>query len=298
MKINLLLFSSARSLTQMLVLTISASEFQQYCILAIGITLAFIILYFLIKKQYDKKKTQKRFSELQKVINAERQRISAEIHDDLGSALSALRIYAELASNRNPQTTELSQLSNMINEISKRINEIVWSTNSDSDHINHLIFYLEEEISKLFANSPIKFRSSLPVTIPNIVLSSISRKNIYLLIKEMAHNALKHSKAEETKLTITFNGRIMQIIFRDNGIGIDQAENAKQGMGTMNILKRAEVLGANIQLDVSNGTSYTIDIPLDPNSELFSDLNINESNYLQRLSEKRVTILSKSQQFY
>jgi signal transduction histidine kinase len=95
-----------------------------------------------------------------------------------------------------------------------------------------------------------------------ISLDIESRKNLFLIFKEIINNAAKYSEA--TRITIVFcknhNGWRMNIA--DNGKGFD-SQVAKKGNGLINIRKRAEAMNAGLNLKTNPGEGTTVGIEIE-----------------------------------
>ena len=229
------------------------------------IVLIGIIIYILLKNRTYRNKFDSKYSAQNEFIKLERQRISGEIHDEVGSGLSAIKLYAELSARNKPNIEEVRQLSDMINDISEKINEVIWSTNSDNDSLINIIYYIEEQIRKLFEHSGIKFEGNLPNDIPEITIKSQSRRDFYLLAKEIAHNAIKHSQATEVKLNIDISNGIILLNIKDNGLGFDPNSKKVKGMGLSNIKLRTQKLKGTLKIENYKGTAILVKIPIDKN---------------------------------
>lgn len=201
-------------------------------------------------------------------IRAERQRISAEIHDEIGSGLTALKLYTELAVRRNPDVEEISKIDLMIGEVSSKIDEIVWSTDSTGDYLDNLIYFMSDKIKMLFIHSKIDFKCELPQHIPSRIVDGHTRRECYLLVKEIAHNALKHSEAKEVSLTIAIHIDELLIAVKDNGKGFDLNQTGYSGMGMKNIKSRTERLNGNIIVENYKGTQVYLRVPLGKEADI------------------------------
>ncbi len=216
------------------------------------------ILYFVFHFYSTRNKFNKVLYQQQQSIKAERQRISSEIHDDIGAGLFALQLFADLLSKRR-EDQEISQICDMVNEISDKIKEIIWSTNLENNNLENLLYYIQAQTTKLFLHSEIIFKANIPTDIPDINISDEFRRNTYLIVKEVVHNAIKHSEASDVALTISISKTFINIIIIDNGIGFDPNIVKKNAMGLINIKLRIEkLLGV---LEIKNKTEFLIKIP-------------------------------------
>ncbi|WP_231427152.1 sensor histidine kinase [Pedobacter sp. Leaf250] len=221
-----------------------------------------MFIYLTIQFYFSSNLYKKNLRNQRNLINLERERISSEIHDEIGSGLTAIKLYAEHASKSKSDVKEIQILKGMIDEISQKINEIIWSTNSENDHLESLVYFIEDQVRQLFKHSKIYFQSEIEQNIPETKIDNQGKRECYLLIKEIAHNALKHSKASKFKLTIYFNANDMIITVKDNGIGFDFKQNTGKGMGLENIRNRAERINGTITIEQYKGTMISVKIPL------------------------------------
>ncbi|KLT67013.1 sensor histidine kinase [Pedobacter sp. BMA] len=227
--------------------------------------LGFVFFFFIFKYYKSGKFYEKMFIKQGKIISQERTRISSEIHDEIGSGLTAIKLYTEHASKTRPDVREIQHIKVMIDEISQKINEIVWSTNTENDELDNLVYFIEDQTRQLFKHTEIRFHSEIDQNIPDLHISNQSKRECYLLIKEIAHNALKHAKATSIKLLFNFDNEHMIISFRDDGTGFDIGNSKGKGMGLENIRLRAERLKGTMIMEQYKGTMISVKIPLKPN---------------------------------
>ncbi|RZK24090.1 MAG: hypothetical protein EOO43_07800 [Flavobacterium sp.] len=151
----------------------------------------------------------------------------------------------------------------MVNDIADKINEIIWSTNAESDNLESLFDFIEGQSRKLFEHSNIFFTASIPANIPDAIISSKIRRDNYLLIKEVVHNALKHSQATKVHLGISITNGIITYSIKDNGIGFDPNIVKLNAMGLTSIKLRIERLKGSLTIENYKGTVILIKIPFD-----------------------------------
>ena len=228
-------------------------------LLALGI----IIFYYFTKNSTINHYSHRNYIEQKKYIDAERQRISSEMHDEIGAGLSAIKLFSEVASKNRKDVDEIRQINVMINEMADKINEIIWSTNAESDNLESLFDFIEGQSRKLFEHSSITFTASMPNDIPDVIITSQIRRNNYLLIKEVVHNALKHSKATTVHLGISISNGLVIYSIKDNGIGFDPNVTKINAMGLSNIKLRIERLKGSLIIENYKGTGILIKIPLE-----------------------------------
>lgn len=237
-------------------------------VLIFFVLLCMFLCFFFIRYYRMAKYLKHREEIKSRLIQEERERISGEIHDDIGSGLTALKLYTEHIGKLKPDVTEIRDIHKMVDEISTKIREIIWTSNADSDYLENLIYFIDEQLRKIFDQSNIKFRSQLPDEIPNLQLESNSKRDCFLITKEVAHNIIKHSKADEVTLLIEIEREQMIISIKDNGIGFDPLEKNSNGMGLINIKERAERLHAGLIIENYKGSRVRLNIPMKHNLNL------------------------------
>ncbi|MEO7923852.1 MAG: sensor histidine kinase [Chitinophagaceae bacterium] len=198
-----------------------------------------------------------------KAQQEERDRISADMHDELGAGMTAIRLMSEIARNKMKENTpvEIEKISQSANDVLNKMNAIIWSMNSGNDTLDNLISYIRAYAQEYFDNTPVQCKVHTPDTIPGMELTGDKRRNIFLSIKETLNNVLKHSAASNVVIDIEYNHQL-RIRIADDGKGID-LENIRQfGNGLKNIKRRMESIGGSFTIENKNGTLTTLALPL------------------------------------
>jgi signal transduction histidine kinase len=193
----------------------------------------------------------------------ERNRISTDMHDELGSGMTAIRLMSEIAKNKMKENTppEIEKISQSADDILNKMNAIIWSMNSKNDSLGNLISYIRAYSTEYLEGTPVRCKVNLPDYIPEKELSGDKRRNIFLCVKETLNNMLKHSKATEIIIDIIADG-VLQIKIHDNGVGIDLQNIRQFGNGLQNIERRMKSIGGDFQIDNKNGTESILELPL------------------------------------
>ncbi|MBI5857028.1 MAG: hypothetical protein HZB42_05185 [Sphingobacteriales bacterium] len=214
-------------------------------------------------------KAQNKMQEYEKEIavykaqQEERERISADMHDELGSGMTAIRLMSEIARNKMKENTpvEIEKISASANDVLNKMNAIIWSMNSGNDTLDSLVSYIRAYSLGYFDNTPVECKVNSPQQIPASELSGDKRRNVFLCVKETLNNTLKHSNASLVSIDIVVNHSLI-IIIEDNGRGIDMQQLRQFGNGLKNIAKRMESIGGTYTIENKNGTLTTLTLPL------------------------------------
>ena len=193
----------------------------------------------------------------------ERERISADMHDELGSGMTTIRLMSEIAKNKMKENvpTEIEKISTSANDLLNKMNAIIWSMNSSNDTLDNLVSYIRAYSIEYFDGTSIHCKINTPKTILHTEISGDKRRNIFLCLKETLNNALKHSRATEIIINIEINEKLV-IMIHDNGIGIDPEKTRQFGNGLKNIERRMRNIGGAYFLTPNNGTETRLELPL------------------------------------
>ena len=220
-------------------------------------------------KERESLKAQNQLKEYEKEIavykaqQEERERISADMHDELGSGMTAIRLMSEIARNKMKENTpvEIEKISRSANDVLNKMNAIIWSMNSGNDTLDNLISYIRSYALEYFDGTPVECKVNTPEDIPSKELSGDKRRNVFLCIKETLNNTLKHSNGSRVIIDIELN-HYLKITIADNGTGIDLQNLRQFGNGLKNIARRMESIGGVFKIENKNGTITTLDLPL------------------------------------
>ena len=181
-----------------------------------------------------------------RTLEAERFRIAREMHEDIGTGLSALNLLTDMALHKNLEpglAAEIEHIANASHKVSARIREIVWAIDLRHDSLEHLIIYFQQYATDFFHHSGVELNLALPLRMPATMLPGNTRRMVFLAFKEALHNILKHAHATRVDIDFALTGKRLEIRIRDNGRGFDPAALGDAGNGLVNMKKRMEDIG-------------------------------------------------------
>jgi len=204
--------------------------------------------------------------ERQLMVERERERISRDMHDEIGSSLTRISIISELVKKKfedSPDVNEqLDEIAKSSRGIISNISEIIWAINPNNDSLDDLISYLNHYASKYLEGTGINYEFCGPETLPELKLTSEQRRNIFLTVKEALNNAVKYSEAELIILEVSINEKSVFISVKDNGKGF-VGEDKKFGNGLNNMRKRIVGISGLFSINTSQGNGTIIQIRFD-----------------------------------
>lgn len=194
----------------------------------------------------------------------ERDRISADMHDELGSGMTAIRLLSEIVKTKMKDQAypEIEKISHSANDLLGKMNSIIWTMKSSNDSLESLVAYIRAQSLEYFDNTDIICRVFVPDHIPATEMSGEKRRNIFLSVKESLHNIVKHAQATEVIITLQLKDKSLIITVSDNGKGIDKEKLRRFGNGLSNMKRRMESIGGDFNAETLNGTVITFVSPI------------------------------------
>ena len=196
----------------------------------------------------------------------ERTRIAKDLHDRLGSMLSAIKLQfsaleSQVATLRKDQEQQYQQVFGMLDEAVGEVRRISYDLLKTSLSRFGLKGALED--LRATVDTPGKLAVELNLFGMDERLEQRVEVATYRIVQECIGNALKHAKASSLAIQLTRSLAMINIMVEDNGTGFDPAL-VKEGMGMGNLRQRAAELGGVVRFDSrpGRGTTVNIDIPL------------------------------------
>jgi signal transduction histidine kinase len=209
-----------------------------------------------------------------------RGKIARDLHDNMGSALSSISVYGQIAKiyNQQQRKNDLEQTLDKINETSSEMitemNDIVWAINPRNDNMDAILQRMESFAKPLLASKNISFNFQYHAGILNFHVEVTKRKNFFLIFKEAINNAVKYSDCTHVSVEIKHSANHFYMTISDNGKGFcikSSSEgikllngNGNGGNGLRNMqLRAAEMKGAlSLESQPGKGTSVELDFPM------------------------------------
>ena len=235
-----------------LIIVVNAPFWQKtWFYVCAAVLLLALIVYFTFYVSRQKIKKQLRQLEKQAAIDAERNRISRDMHDEIGSGLTHIALLSELIQTQ--QKTErtikndLGSISIPARKLVESMSEIIWALNPQNDSLENLLSYIREQMQQLFEPFKITLKIDFPDDVPQIKLSNEQRRNLYLVTKEALNNVMKHADANHVKLLLRINIDRLSFEVTDDGHGMNAKTTPLAGNGLKNMRKRMEDIGGTIE---------------------------------------------------
>lgn len=199
-----------------------------------------------------------------------RNKIAQDLHDNVGSTLSSISVYSQVAKiyNQQQRTGELQQTLEKIgvtsSEMISEMSDIVWAINPRNDNMNTILQRMESYARPLLTSQGIVFHFTTDPAVKNVNLEMTRRKNFYLIFKEAVNNAIKYSGCKNLEVTIHIRNHQLELMVKDDGIGFDtekvhiHASQSLSGNGLRNMEMRAAEMKGNLVMHSAPGKGTAI----------------------------------------
>ena len=210
---------------------------------------------------------------LQSVIETERTNCARQIHDELGQALTALKMDLSWLDKRLPK--ELESLLEKIKSMLRLTDATIQRVKTISTELRPgllddlgLVAAIEWQAGEFLNWTEIKCELSLELkdTLPDKECTTA----IFRIFQETLTNIARHAGATRVKVSLREKAGRLVLKVRDNGIGIEKAQITNpKSFGLMGIRERARYLGGEVKISGirGKGTTVTVSIPLNEEGE-------------------------------
>lgn len=191
----------------------------------------------------------------------ERNRIAAELHDDVGATLASVRLYLRMADKEGAGSEAFTQSQHLIDETINKVRSLSHRLQPAMLQKLGLQMALHSFFEVFNKSGVLRIDydgDALPVLDENKSLA------IYRIMQELVNNTLKHAGADMVEVHAEKNDGVLQICFSHNGQqGITQERfqeyiYKKNATGLKNIVNRLKVLNGSISFEKENNWYHTI----------------------------------------
>jgi len=234
--------------------------------MAIGLFLLYLVYRIMLSRRLYRLQQENDIMQLKAEqalsVTKERERIIADLHDDIGATLSSLHIYGDLAGKVwDSQPEKGREMVDKIREQSKelmgRMSDIVWSMKDPKNEKNSLRSRIRNYANELLTPQEIQLTDVIASDLDEQIFQPELRRNLLMVIKEAMNNIAKHSQAKRVRLMLYQKDGQLILKINDNGKGLDQLM-VQNGNGMGNMEKRCQQMKGKMTLSSQNGSGTTI----------------------------------------
>ncbi|MBT7369897.1 MAG: hypothetical protein HN816_04565, partial [Gammaproteobacteria bacterium] len=198
-----------------------------------------------------------------------RQRIAADLHDEIGANLGTISMVTSHLAGRVEAkniSRKLAEVGHIAQESFTSVQELIWLIDERTETVSNLLEKIEETAERILVNCQVTCRfPDIPSDIP---VSLETKKSVLLLFKEAVYNCAKYAQADHVSLSAVVKDARLEMSIEDDGCGFDLSAptvaTQLSGRGLKNMQQRAELMGAEIQIDseLGKGTRIVLSLPL------------------------------------
>ena len=199
-----------------------------------------------------------RIRELIRIQNI-RNRISADMHDEIGSTLSSVSFYSQallMQTTNEKHRKVLERIKENAQHVQESLSDIIWSVKASMDEMENVFSRMQRFGSELLDSKNIIFHFEVDEKMSHTKLDMVYRKNFYLIFKEAVNNAAKYSQCKNVWVSIAQGGSYAIMKITDDGKGFNNLTHST-GNGLSNMHERAKQMKGNLTVE-SNSTSGTV----------------------------------------
>jgi signal transduction histidine kinase len=183
----------------------------------------------------------------------ERERLSRDLHDELGASLARLALLED-----NAVSSERGSVSEHVQAALRSTEQIVWAVNPANDTLENLVAFLLVQADRIFKGTGVRCITEAPLDLPARGLEPDFRKNLFLATKEALTNTLKHARPKQVRLVVAFTDPILAITIQDDGVGVSPDSERRFGNGLKNMRQRMKSLGGSFEIGSGTGSGTRV----------------------------------------
>lgn len=189
-----------------------------------------------------------------------RQRISQDLHDEIGSSLGSIMLITDDAltlAQDDELKQELGEIRDTARQTLDSMRDIVRLAQTGSYGGDDLAAHLREIADRMLRGIPHTLMADDVGTLP-----MDQRRDLVLMFKETLHNLVRHARATQAEMTLQRSHHAVTLTVRDNGCGFIPQKVAGSGMGLTNLQRRAHKHGGTAEITSAPGQGSTVSITL------------------------------------
>lgn len=187
----------------------------------------------------------------------ERERIYADLHDDLGARLLQLIYQAPDAAQADLARAALQDL-----------RDVVTRSRGEPGTLEDVLSDIRREAEQRLAAAGIALAWEAPSALPEIMFDHARALHLYRIVREAISNAVRHARAQRLRIRVRVSAGQLDLEMTDDGSGGAPAPTGGRGM--RNMQERADELRGEIHWlpGTQGGTKVLLSMPLGEPEEL------------------------------
>jgi PAS domain S-box-containing protein len=194
---------------------------------------------------------------------AERAKVSRELHDNVNQVLTTVKLYIELCLDGKADPAAI--LPKCVGHLTDTINEIrTLSKQLSAPSLGNMEF--RETLLDLVESVRAAALMEVELTTKDLPFTEMENElhlTLYRVAQEQLTNIVKYANAKKVSISLLLTNSVLQFIIADDGVGFDPSQK-RRGIGITNMQSRVEIVGGSFALHSSagNGTTVSLQIPV------------------------------------
>ena len=200
--------------------------------------------------------------EQQDQLLAVRSDIAKDLHDEIGSTLTSIKILSEVSQNnlqkdQQKASSLLYKITEQSSQMQQGMSDIIWAIKPDNDKLENMLVRMREYASHTLEPKNILTTFLVDEQSLSQSLDMQQRRDFFLIFKEAINNAAKYSQATKVEVSIEKKKDQLQLSVVDNGVGFITGKETSSN-GLKNMKTRAEALKGFVTIKSGPGNGTTV----------------------------------------
>ena len=198
--------------------------------------------------------------------HALRQRLAADLHDDVGNLLTQISMHSSLL-RETPHTpaqtaARLDALAAASRQAGQQMSDVVWGLDAGPLRLGQLLDRMRDHAQEVLPPAGLDVRFRVPPGLPDPELAPVLLHNLYLIYKEALHNVVKHAQATTVTVQLAAAAAGLTLTVADDGRGHD-GRPRPGGRGLASMQSRAQAVGGTVRyVPQAAGFAVVLAVPL------------------------------------
>lgn len=254
--------------TELIQFSIRPPFWQEGWFIALALFGSVLLTYILTKLyQLRQRKQLNKENRLKEQLLKERERISRELHDNLGASLTTIiaqtdNIETQLLRDKPEEALKKTlQLSEHSRETVNILRETIWAVQENEHSLEEYILRVKNYLQRMLTAVNIEWQVNVSGTLDK-KLSPVYTLHLFRIVQEVTQNIIKHAEAKQVEYVFNTDGHNLHIHITDNGKGFD-TDKAAVNNGFKNIQHRTDEMNGTCSIHSSDaGTRVEITIKI------------------------------------
>ncbi|WP_305004824.1 tetratricopeptide repeat-containing sensor histidine kinase [Hymenobacter aranciens] len=194
-----------------------------------------------------------------------RQRLAADLHDDVGNLLTQISMQSsllrEVPGSPAQLLARLDQLTTTARQATQQMSDVVWGLHQTQQTLPALLDRMRDHAHEVLYPLGLEVDFEVSPAATAAPLAPETLQSLYLIYKEALHNVVKHARATRVTIRLDASPTGLHLTVADDGQGHDGSARAG-GHGLRNMQARAQAVGGTVQYEkAAPGFLVVVELP-------------------------------------